>query len=239
MSIKRIRPFDSEAEMAALVVQYVKDLGFEVYQEVAPLWNSCCADIVGKRGPLLWVIECKLVFGLDVIAQARNWLDHAHWVSVATPVRGGFAAQVCRKFGIGALTVTRPHTEYEGRFAHIPHVHEDVEPEFRRRVDDKNFKDALTDYHKTFAQAGNAEGKRWTPFRETCKNVSDYVKEHPGTNLKDLVEGIKHHYSSHAVARQSIPHWIRNKLIEGVRMKLVKGKTLLFPREQKGGANVQ
>ena len=40
------------------------------------------------------------------------------------------------------------------------------------------------------AQAGNAEGKCWTPFRETCQNVADAVKETPGINIKDLVDKI-------------------------------------------------
>src|SRR6476646_10663174 len=79
--------FKSEAELASGVVQWLTQNGWDVYQEVQ--FRGSVADIVAVFGKLVWIIECKQAFTLDVLCQAGEWLPYAHYVSVAVPYSNG------------------------------------------------------------------------------------------------------------------------------------------------------
>ena len=212
-----MKPFASEAALAAVVVNWLRDQDWTVYQEVYRLGSVC--DIVAARGPLLWAIETKLAFGVSVLDQAQFWLLKAHLVSVATPWTshhmGGMLGDWCDGKGIGILQVSRQQE-----------VHERKAAQLRRRI--------MTDLRAALrpeqlsAVAGTAGGGHWTPFKETCRSVEQAVAARPGFTLKELMDSVRTHYSSRTVARAGIVRWIEGGKI-GVRIER-EGKTIrLYP----------
>ncbi|MEW6614017.1 MAG: hypothetical protein AB1401_00875 [Thermodesulfobacteriota bacterium] len=87
----------------------------------------------------------------------------------------------------------------------------------------------LTKEHRTFAEAGNCDGKRFTPFQATCMKVAATVKASPGIILKDLIESVDTHYTSTSIARTSILKWTQQGIIKGIHIEYEdEGKTIRF-----------
>src|SRR5512142_1513594 len=105
------QPKPTEAELGQAVTAYLRDLRWDVYQEVA--YEPGIADVVARQGKLVAVVEIKTAFSLEVIAQARRWLGHAHftWIAVPAPQGGKqrdgrwLGQQVCEELGVGVLEV--------------------------------------------------------------------------------------------------------------------------------------
>ncbi len=243
--------FKTEAEMAAHVVQYLHTQNFEVFQEVnAPLG---CADIVGRIAPLLWVVECKLTLNFDVIGQARRWTSQAHFVSVAVPfVRSremGTVCEILQMFGIGLLEVhtdgvvwnrhlkdwrktfgPTPESECMERiWKGVPYMDKRImAAPFRRRIA-PGLEKCLHEAQKTFAPAGTANGKRWTPFKSTCDELRKYALQNPGHTLKDVLGNITHHYTSQNSARACLARLILDGVVEGVELRKEGRQLCLYP----------
>lgn len=218
--------FTKESDLARLVVQFLHDEQWEVYQEVEPHQGGGSADIVAVRGPVVWVIECKLSLSIDLIGQALSWKGYAHRISVAIPARKNrsskrdiFINTVLRDHGIGWLEV------HDREWS--PKVREYLRPGFSRRLKDSRIRKSLTEMHKTFAEAGNDEGRRWTPFKHTCHQIVSLVQSRPGITLKEIIDSVNHHYGSDSSARSSISHWIREGVIKGIESRR-DGKHLRF-----------
>lgn len=215
--------FKDEAELAAMVVAWLKDLHWEVYQEVEPARFDAIADIVAVRNGIVWVIETKLSLSLSVLSQAANWHYRAHYVSVAVPTahrQRTWAATlaVLQRYGIGMLEATSGWAVTEH---HQPQLHRTA------RVD--LILGCLTERHKTYAAAGNANGRRLTPFKQTCEELSQIVSERPGITLKDAIDGMNHHYQSSATAKSSLSQWIHQGIVDGVEFRKEGRKNFLFP----------
>lgn len=230
--------FETEAAFARLVVAWLAGQDFDVYQEVQIARYTRRADIVATRGPLVVVVECKMSLGLALIEQAAFWTQMSHMTYVAVPLnyvpfrsdrgRFGFACKVARRFGLGVLTC-----HAEDPFAEML-VRESERPEFRRRVDANYLRERLAAEHKTFAEAGNANGKFWTPFQATSKAVADYARAHPGVRLKDVVDNVKTHYSTPATARACIVKWATDGKMPGVRLERDGRAWTVWAEESKG-----
>lgn len=212
--------FTTEQDLAARVVRWLADQDFQVYQEVQLLYGGRIADIVGRRGAVLIVVETKLQFGLDVVEQAFRWIGDANYVLVAIPAlrrRGGLLLErICRDEGVGVLLAN----EYR--------VEEVIAPRLFRRIGDR-LRNGLVEAQQTWAAAGNADGKRWSPFQQTARTVAEYVGEHPGCTLRELVTGIRHHYFTSATARGALRKWIELGKIPGARMERHGRELRLFP----------
>lgn len=196
----------AETELAARVIAWLEAQHWEVYQEVRPGLRGDAADIVAVRRPLLWVIECKCSFSLDVIAQAHRW--KALLRSVAVPRsrlktkssmnkrNRAFALDVCRQFQIGVLEVGKAGIVYETVRAPILRQYR----ESSRRIEKR-----LSPVHKTFLPAGTQSGARWTPYRETMDRVKLIVGNQPGCTLREIMQRLKnHHYHTDATARSAV-----------------------------------
>lgn len=225
----KILGWEREEDFAATIVAWLRDMGWEVYQEVEPRRNDGVADIVATRGPLVWIIEVKLAPTWELLYQATMWEHWAHYVSVAVPTTGAskqhrfvFKAY-CHDHGIGLLQTKS--FDLNGHW-----VEEEIAPRFVRRAGHVGLvRAALTDRHKDYVRAGNAKGLRYTPFKATCEEVARRVKEKPGLTLKECIDGLNHHYHSTATARNCISKWARRGVIEGVRAER-DGKLLrLYP----------
>jgi len=208
----------SESELAAVVVRWLREQEWEVFQEVQATRGGRRADIVAKRGRLLWAIEAKRSLSLALLEQGVSWQWRAHHVSVAFPLgKGrGMGLAVCKWKGLGALAVTEDR------------VVERLAPRLNRRIGG-HLADVLVPQQADYAPAGNAGGAFWSPFKETCQNVLAFVREHPGCTSKELVEGVDHHYHSSATARSALLHWVGAGKIPGIRVEVEKRRARYYP----------
>lgn len=202
-----------ESELAAKIVRGLLDDAWEVYQEVAPWTCGPIADIVAVRANRLWVIETKTSFSLALIEQAEWWRFWAHWVSCGVPApkrRPGYqtndrgrhiAARIVQWLGIGLLQVDDDGVQLTS-----------VEPAMNRHAKTEYLRCVLTEERKTYALAGT-KGGYWTPFKRTCRHLTEYVAEHPGCKLKDAIVAIDHHYSNERTARACLAKFIGHRLL--------------------------
>jgi hypothetical protein len=104
--------------------------------------------------------------------------------------------------------------------------HEMVRPTFRRHID-TSLRAQLIPEREHFAEAGNAEGKRYTAFNATCDKVRARLRDGGPVTMKQLVAmlGGDHHYASDASAVGSLRTWIDAGKLEGVELvNMGKGK---------------
>lgn len=200
-----------ETDVAAAVVKWLREDGWDVYQEVS--CTSGVADIVATRDGRVWIVETKTTLSFALIDQARDRLKHAHWVSVAVPAarRPETASWILRYFGIGLLL----QTGYKGG-----EVKESIEPRTNRagHRGAKKLLAGLVPEQRDFAAAGSQHGGYWTPFKATCKNALSYVNVHGACTAKALMDGIKHHYRTSATARSTFIQRIEAGVVPGLRI---------------------
>lgn len=213
----------SESELARAVVAELQAQGYETYEEVEAARGAARADIVGLRGPLVVIVECKVSMGLAVLEQCVNWRGSAHMVIAATGYsRTNRAADRLMRFdGIG-----------HWRVGSDAFVREDIAPRLHRKADVARLRARCLPENKTggmFAQAGSTTGGHFTPFRATAMALREIVSKQPGLSLRDALAQTKHHYSSAKSAMSSLPGLIRSGVVQGVRLE-VEGRALkLYP----------
>ncbi len=209
-----------ETEIAKPVTEWLRDSKWEVYQEVEshPGGAGKRADIVAKMDSVLWAIEVKNSFSLKVLEQAMNWTKYAHCVSIAVPKKKGkwrsykssrrdFEAHLCKHFGIGLIEINvRKNFE----------IKETIQPKFRRKVLYKKLRALLKEEHKTWAEAGNAKGGYYTPFKATVRDLVMFVSDHKGCSMSELVKGVTHHYKTNSTARSCISKYILDGIIDEI-----------------------
>ena len=205
--------FTSETALASLCRRWLHDQGWTTYAEVELRGLAGRPDLVGVRGPLTLVMECKLTASLSVVEQAVANEGRAHYVYVATPftARRGMFDRVCRAFGVGWICIGGVQSDLESR--------EMVSPRFTRRAA-TGWRARLRDEHATYGEPGSSGGQYWTPFRETCRNILQAVTKSPGVTTRELMDRTNHHYASSASARSAVYSWAKAGKIPGVRIEL-------------------
>jgi len=219
----------SEDELRPPIIAWLHEAGFDpgVFQEVEI--RGDIADMVAVAGPRLAVVELKLQLSFELLHQARRWRGLAHQVFVgvpyARPSEGRrMAFDVFDTYGIGVLEVT------EGRWSGQTDVEERVRPAFNRNARTDMIRRKLCEEQKTFAAAGSPTGRRWSPFKATCKRVADFVREHPGATPREMIEELgKLHYASDAGARSRLLALIRRGVVDGVRLEQDGRRWRLYP----------
>lgn len=221
--------FETESELAAVVVEWLMVQGWEVHYEVSFGYAGIRADIMARSGRLVWVVETKLSLSLNLLEQAAEWRGWANFVSIAVPhsrhrKRGLFLGKVLDFTGVGLLNV-------RGKNA----VH-DVETHRRPRLNRKIVKGRLLELlkvHKNYVPAGTPDGGYWTPFRETGRELRRFVEKNPGCTMKQAVDGIEHHYSKDKTAVSCLRDHVGSGVIEGIRVEEEGRAWRLFPEEKK------
>lgn len=208
--------FCVEEDLASHVAAWIEAQGWEVYREVTIGMSMPRADLCAVSGKWLWVVECKMRFGFDVMAQALDWSRYANAVSVAVPKgvsrnsRGRrLGEQVCRDMGLG-LILASPLNEWCPRWGVIA-------PRLRRTRDPK-LAQALHPDQKG-GPAGTAKGGYYTPFRGTCCRLRDLVRKSPGIDAKSAIKALDHHYASDTSARAHLLRHVRNGFLDGIRIE--------------------
>ena len=225
----------TEEELAAVVIAWLEDMRWDVYQEVQVY--SGVADIVAVNGAVVWIVECKKTLSLALLYQAWNWNGYGNYVSVAVPrgdpyrrqPKGRHAAKMfLREHGIGLLTVGKnTWSEIENPFF----VGEEIKPKLSRSQLVQRVRDVLHPEQKTYAKAGNPNGKRFTAFQATVMNLKDAVQKEPGITLGALIEKVSHHYATPASAKSCIPGYIYSGVITGLRLERDGRQLKVYPEE--------
>lgn len=212
----------SEVELLRPVVQWLRDQRWEVFQEVATGYGPRC-DIVARQGPVLWAIEGKMSLNFQVLGQIWHWRPFAHYISIVVPkgkwmMRSAYGCEVIsdllRWRGIGCLYVE--NLSDDEREYHCA-VHEYVKPRLHRRIQGKLEKYLVAE-SQNYAEAGNAESKFWSPFKNTVAEIHRSLKaagDH-GLTMRDLVENIHHHYHCSSTARSCLNQWFNKGIVPDV-----------------------
>ncbi len=194
-----------ETELAKPVVAWLQEQHWDVYQEVQLRQYGGVADIIAVQGAQVWAIECKTSLTLGVMDQASLW--RVHFRSVAVPAAKSWRSRVAAQkvarnyFKVGVLNV---HTSSVNEVVAAPYMRE-----FRRSG--LKIRDLLEPEHKTFAQAGNAEGSRWTPYQRTIRDVRSFLEKNPGSTMKEIQQEIgRGHYASPASCRGNLGKALEN-----------------------------
>ena len=231
-----------ETEIATPVVEWLVERGWDGNQEVEVRSGYPVADIVAVMGLRVWVVECKTTMGLDLMAQAFYWQQHAHWVSVAVPrpkKRGSksrrLAISLLGARGVGAMEVDKGAVETRKkpvlcRWA-SPWWQGERDGDHRRwhLRDIQALRGALCAEHKHFEAAGSPNGRHWSTWQFTCQQAVRAVQKNPGMSLKEMVDSIDHHYSSDSSARSSMSHWIREGRVPGIEARKDGRRVRLYP----------
>jgi len=205
-----------ETDLAKPVVLYLKEQGWDVYQEV--LIYGKVADIVATFGKLTWIIEVKTSMSLKLLEQIYCWRGRANFLSIAIPARsyfGDFTKDLLIKNKIGVLSV-----RYE-------EVYENIHPQLNRKV--INIQKFLKPEQKTWAEAGSQHGY-FTPFQNTKRNIEYRIKNYPnGILFKDFLKLTEHHYSKEATARSCLRQWIESGIIKGAKIVEQDNRLFIYP----------
>lgn len=227
-----------EADLAPLVVQFLQQQGYEIYQEVRLGGvGASIVDVIGKRGNLLHGVELKRNLSLSVIRQAHRNREDVHFSSVAIAARRhplyghvirnenrNFAIDVCRDYKLGVfevfleedkITETVPaqritgHEEYVGNTI-IPLLHNN------QRL------------NSGYANAGTKGGGYHTPYKEMIKTVKSFIQAHPGCEIISIIAhlGEEHRQSRISYVPRSSTLMANLRDIEGqwCIVKTPKGK---------------
>lgn len=201
----------TEVELAKVVVSWLKDWGWEVYQEVGLHRGGRRVDIIAVIEPKIWFIECKMSYGMKVLEQAFRWINSAHYVSVAVPYTREFSDNcLARKLhsiiGLGLIQVS------------LDDADEIISPRFNRKANTKRVLNALCEEHKHFTEAGSNYGGYFTAFAGTKKRFIQIVKSNPGISMKEILKkmGDEHHYASTVTAKTALAMWVRKGIIPEV-----------------------
>jgi hypothetical protein len=218
--------FQSEEALAEMVVKWLKNNGWTVYQEVQlNRYGSTIADIVAEKAGIYWIIECKLNFSFSVMSQADRWKNFANFVSIACPYTKvwPFKEKLCKLLDIGVITVAYERS-YSCYSTNIVDKHGIIErvPKIEQILLHKSLINCLTEKHKTFAKAGNNYGARLTPFKLTVENLIAYVKQNNGCLLKEAIKNIKHHYSTNNSAKGCLSRLINSDVIKELYIERAK-----------------
>lgn len=221
-----------ETDVAAPAVTYIQEHGWEVFQEVrfgGP--GEPVADIVGRlQSPsgltLIWVVEAKTSMSLDLLSQAVAWTTLANFVSVVTPsIRSKtYRAEkmidwILSYHGIGRFTAG----QYGSFHQNTPSTLHRLKRSAVHRWDQY-----LALARKSTVVAGTSHGGYWTPYKETCSCLRDYVNRNPGCGLTEAIGSIKHHYRRNSTAIASMRTWLQTGKVPGVRVEMEKGKIRLY-----------
>lgn len=197
--MKTKKPKVKETEVAEIIIAWLRELHWVIYQEVQYSRQGGIADIVAVRDGKIWVIETKTAYTMDVLQQASRW--HAHYRSVGVPKAEETHSRDYRVaehyYRVGVLEVD--------------HYRKSVEEVINPPVITNHHKWAkdmiadLTDLHKSYSKAGSQGSQHLTPYKMTMMEVRQFIEKHPGCGIKEIYESLGDmHYSNRSSFKGSV-----------------------------------
>ena len=221
---KKAKPVIKESDLAARLIADWERLGYECYKEVChgggSIRNDCFFVKRDAQGVIVETVavETKTSFTLKVIEQAWHWREYAHKTFVGIPAGSGahprqFSVQLCEAMGIGVVSICLERGSKlvkDGKLNPRPAVPKLYEQQ----------KDSL---------AGNAESSYYTPFKNTCRLLSELMAlpVNQGIPLLDAIAAIDHHYAHARSGYAAMKALIEKGDVPGYRLEK-KGRTTLI-----------
>lgn len=149
-----------------------------------------------------------------MLEQAINNKKYFYYSYIAVPYfkYDHFQRMLCKDYGVG-LIICNPNGWMNGGFE------ERVKPKLNRKPFNAFRHELNESYKKSIPGSSGAEGGRITPFKITVENIIKHIKRHPGCSIKQLIDGIQHHYSSDSGSKSSIYQHINNGIIKEIKIE--------------------
>jgi hypothetical protein len=191
-----------EVDLAAKVVAWLDDLGWDVYQEVQLYAQGRVCDIVATYGHLIWAIECKVRTSIEVMYQAAYWPADKRSIAVpniaSNKITWEWEKVAEYHYKVGVIRV--------GMGEENVGVREAVPAPFIRQPkrERDNYHKALTPLHKTYAQAGTS-GQHLTAYKVTMIRVREFIEKYQPCTVPQIVAKLgKMHYASESSAKGNL-----------------------------------
>lgn len=237
--------FNTEAELATHVIEWLGKQGWTVHQEVMITGSGRTADIVAEKDNKIWIVECKNSFTESVLEQCYMHGRYCHYVSAAVPgskKRNYYSSSIkmsivkkhfIKSHGIGLIVVDKGYKN-EGI------VRESIKPKYQRMFNNyptrkqfiNNIKNVKNKFHLLHqnATAGGA-GAQVTDYNITMYKVREYISKNGPTDPLTIAKNIKHHYSNNSGCKQGIMRGIDNNWIPGLEKKIESKNAVIFLKE--------
>lgn len=233
-------PKISEAHLGEIMMRYLSEQGWDCYPEVHLGSWSARPDIVAVRAGLVMIVELKTQLSFDLLSQALDWLQEAHFVAIGVPkpkIHGGrdsFVQSYLSEKGIGKFEIEPSYGadvdgKYDRKALNLDSsiVWNRIDPKPHRWAH-KSAKELLA-YLKPDMKVVTPGVQRgfMTEFKRTLRTLEQYVAQHPGCTLKMAIDNMVHHYTSVASAHGSLAG-----LLHLTELQVVKtGKLIqLYPK---------
>ena len=239
-----VRITRTEAQIAAVVMAEMQDQGWNCYPEVEISGGR--ADIIGVQSfpfmpnrQCVMIVETKTSWSLSLLEQAWNRTAFAHYVLIAAPTQPSFFYErLCRERGIGMIRFEKSADLRIDRYKAL-------EPRLQRHRDAHklNRKDrqsgrlpywgpdyVLARLHedmKRYAPGTQSSGGFSTPFRRTMDRCEKFVRDHPGSTVKEIIEAVDNHYANISGFKQGVLKWLDKR--DGIEARNEGGRFRFYP----------
>ncbi|MGG4438386.1 hypothetical protein AAXE64_27930 [Priestia megaterium] len=187
-----------ESDLFVPVKEWLEEKGYEVFSEVQHGWGGKRADVVGRIGKCICIVEMKTSLSMDVIEQAISWTPYAHYIYIAIPKRKApirhFIQQLLRQHRIGILEVSSRNwvSDY-----HKAHFNRPSMLDWTSGSKRFNWNNILKEEHKTWLPGGSAGGGYVTDYKITIQSVKDYLRRQKDwVSINDILTHCETHYAS-------------------------------------------
>lgn len=195
--------------------------GWDCYPEVS-LGDGPRADIVGIRGALTLICECKMSASMALWNQAIRWRSYAHFAYIAFPRRrphSTYSVSIVelhleKYYGITKLTINKEGIINSYGLPYLRRPHSRCHDRLRISIhsDQKRY------------TPGSQKGFS-SPWRRTMDDAIKWIRQHPGCDIKAIIKGTSHHYASDATARACLHRWL--PLEKGITVR-TEGRKKLY-----------
>lgn len=228
-----------EQDLFDPVKDWLEQNGYEVFSEVSPKRISRRADVVGKCGKAILIVELKTTLSLDLIDQAYYWKKYAHYIYVAIPKRKKEIPQIIRDYlkkeGIGIIEI--------GFDSYTLSVREKAKFNRPFLPNEIDWEKELLPEHKTWLKGGSSGGGYVTPFKITIENIkrylywerykwlSQYTNDEGWRTINDILEHCETHYAN---PKSTVSSILRNNSFDWCESKKENGRLYFrFKKEAK------
>lgn len=199
----------TEKQLAEQVIEYFKN--HQIYKEVLFKRNSKRIDIIAVKDNIFIGLEIKKALNVKLIEQTAFWKLHTHKTYLCIPskknntkYKNQFIYEMLQDYGIGII------------FIYSEGVCIISESSFNSTPD-------LPVLYESQKETELISNDYITPFKNTIKNIEDYLQTNGRTEIFELINNIQHHYANKNSAKSQILKMINWDVI----------KTVVYEKEDK------
>lgn len=211
-----------EEDLAIKIIEYLENKGFESYKEVSlkGRGGNIRSDCYFVKDDLTISVETKCSMTIKVLEQSYNWRNYASQVYVCVPApkfkarkSRNFILEVCKKMNIGVFYLQNG----------------EIVEKFTPTINTKYKLPKLYEEQK-YSRAGNSDSEFYTSFKNTVKNINNFMSDKESYKFSDMIKEIEHHYRTDNSAKSSVKKMIKLGVINGYKI-IKEGKNLYIEKQ--------